>query len=179
MKRLKLFIPLFVFVALAILFWFGLRGDPTDLPSALIGKVMPDFEMQTVQPPQRTVTAADMKGHDFALINVWATWCAPCRQEHPFLVSLAEQGVPIFGVNTQDQLDLAQQWLEERGDPYVFSVFDDNGKLSLDLGVYGYPETFLIDSRGTVLKRKKYILSPQVWENEFLPLIAQIPDDNE
>jgi len=174
MKRLKLFIPLFIFAVLSLLFWKGLQMDPTELPSALIGRPVPDFQMSTVTEPQRLVSREDLKGHDYALINVWATWCGPCRIEHPFLVQLAEQGIPIFGVNARDELDLAQQWLSERGDPYRFSIFDPEGKLGLDMGVYGYPETFLIDANGTVLQRKTSVLDERVWREDFLPIIEKL-----
>lgn len=174
MKRLKLFIPLIIFAALAVLFWQGLRMDPSDLPSALIGRPVPQFQLATVKEPQQMVDQEDLRGHKFALINVWATWCGPCRQEHPFLVELAEQGVPIFGVNAKDELDLAREWLDQRGDPYEFSIFDPEGKLALDMGVYGYPETFLIDENGTVLQRKTSVLDQRVWQEHFLPIIEKL-----
>lgn len=174
MKRLKLFIPLIIFAGLSLLFWRGLDLDPTEIPSALIGRSVPEFNMPTVLEPERYVTQEDLKGHDFALINVWGTWCGPCRQEHPFLVELKNRGVPIFGVNARDDLAAAQEWLQEKGDPYVFSVFDPNGQVDLNLGVYGYPETFLIDRNGTVLFRKVSVLSQEVWERDFLPIINEM-----
>ncbi|MCW8193540.1 DsbE family thiol:disulfide interchange protein [Proteobacteria bacterium 005FR1] len=174
MKRLKLFIPLVIFAGLAVLFWHGLKMDPTELPSALIGRQVPAFQLGTVKEPEQIVTRDDLKGHKFALINVWATWCGPCRQEHPFLVKLAEQGIPIFGVNAKDELDLAREWLDERGDPYQFSIFDPEGKLALDMGVYGYPETFLVDENGTVLQRKTSVLDERVWQQDFLPIIEKL-----
>jgi cytochrome c biogenesis protein CcmG, thiol:disulfide interchange protein DsbE len=174
MKRLKLFIPLIIFAALGILFWQGLKMDPTELPSALVGRPVPRFQLPTVKEPQRLVTQEDLKGNKYALINVWATWCGPCRQEHPFLLELANKGIPIFGVNARDELVLAQEWLDERGDPYRFSIFDQEGKLGLDLGVYGYPETFLIDANGTVLQRKTSVLSDRVWREDFLPIIEKL-----
>ncbi|MEX1032528.1 MAG: DsbE family thiol:disulfide interchange protein [Cellvibrionaceae bacterium] len=174
MKRWKLFIPLIIFAALSILFWRALDNDPSELDSALVGRPVPEFQMSTVKEPQRLVTQEELKGHDFALINVWATWCGPCRVEHPYLVKLADQGIPIFGVNANDQLSLAREWLDERGDPYTFSVFDPEGKLALDLGTYGYPETFLIDKNGTVLLRKTSVLDERVWLNDFQPIIDQL-----
>lgn len=174
MKRLKLFIPLIIFAALAALFYPALKRDPSELTSALVGRSVPDFQLRTVKEPQDLVSQDDIKGHHFALINVWATWCAPCRQEHPFLVELADKRVPIFGVNGQDQLEPAREWLDERGDPYHFSIFDPDGKLVLDLGVYGYPETFLIDKDGTILLRKAGVLSDRVWREDFVPLIETL-----
>lgn len=174
MRRLKLFIPLIIFAALSVLFWQGLKRDPSELSSALVGRSVPDFQLPRVKEPQDLVTQADLKGHNFALVNVWATWCAPCRQEHPFLVELADKGVPIFGVNGQDQLHLAREWLDERGDPYHFSIFDPDGQLVLDMGVYGYPETFLIDENATVLLRKAGVLSDRVWQDDFLPVIEKL-----
>ncbi|GAB1259947.1 DsbE family thiol:disulfide interchange protein [Aurantivibrio plasticivorans] len=171
MKRLKLFIPLIIFVLLAILFTLGLGIDPHKMPSALVGRPVPNFSLSTVQDKTRIVDQEQLKGHGFALINIWATWCGPCRQEHPFLVKLANNGFPIFGVNAKDELELAQQWLKERGDPYKFSAFDPEGRLGLDLGVYGYPETFLINSEGQVLHRFAGVLTEKVWQRDFIPLI--------
>ncbi|MGI1677985.1 MAG: DsbE family thiol:disulfide interchange protein [Cellvibrionaceae bacterium] len=171
MSRLKLFIPLIVFVALAFMFFKALKIDPTELPSVLIGRSVPDFTLSTVKDTDRQVTVTDLKGHGFSLINIWATWCGPCRQEHPFLIDLSKEGISIFGVNSQDDLKLARRWLDERGDPYVFSAFDSEGRLGLDLGVYGYPETFLIDDNGMVLYRHTGVLSKKSWDEKFLPLI--------
>ncbi len=171
MNRLKLFIPLFVFIALAVLFFKALKIDPGELPSVLIGKPVPAFSLSTVADAEKKVTEADLKGYGYSLINIWATWCGPCRQEHPFLIDLKKEGVSIFGVNSQDDLKLAQRWLKDRGDPYEFSAFDSEGRLGLDLGVYGYPETFLIDNNGTVLYRHTGVLSRLDWDSRFLPLM--------
>lgn len=175
MKRLKLFIPLAIFVVLAVVFALALKMDRRELPSALVGKTVPPFSLSTVKEPAKIITETDLKGERYALINVWATWCSPCRQEHPYLMKLAQRGVVIYGVNAKDDRELANQWLAQHGDPYQFSVFDVEGKLGLDLGVYGYPETFLIDKDGTILLRKISVMSEKMWQEDFKPLIDALP----
>ena len=175
MNRLKLFIPLVIFVVLAVVFAFALKMDRKELPSALIGKSVPPFALSTVKDGARTVTEVDVKGQRFALLNVWATWCQPCRQEHPYLMELAKRGVVIYGINAKDDRELAQKWLNQHGDPYRFSAFDSEGRLGLDLGVYGYPETFLIDKDGKILLRKISVMSEQMWQQDFLPIINALP----
>lgn len=171
MNRLKLFIPLIIFAGLSVLFFKALKVDPTELPSVLVGRTVPEFSLPTVKDTETLVTVKDLKGHGYSLINIWATWCGPCREEHPFLVDLAESGISVFGVNSQDDLKLARRWLDERGDPYVFSAFDSEGRLGLDLGVYGYPETFLIDDNGVVLHRHTGVLTRKNWQEKFIPLM--------
>lgn len=176
MKRLKLFIPLFIFIALALLFWYGLKLDPSHMPSALVGKPVPEFELPVLGKPGETATDEDLTAgdYDYALINVWATWCIPCRKELPYLTQLREQGVTIFGINSKDDPELALQMLERLGNPYQFSVRDTEGKLGLDMGVYGIPETFLIDSDGVIRHRQIAEITPQVWQDVFIPKIEAI-----
>lgn len=175
MKRLKLFVPLFIFAALALLFWYGLKLDPSHMPSALVGRPVPDFELPVLGKPGETATRADLKGdYDYALINVWATWCIPCRKELPYLTQLREQGVTIFGINSKDDPELAVEMLERLGNPYQFSVRDTEGKLGLDLGVYGIPETFLVDGDGIIHHRQIAEITPKTWEEVFLPKIDEL-----
>ncbi len=131
MSRLKLFLPLGIFVLLAVLFWRGLSLDPTAMPSALIDKPLPAFQLPTVNDAERIITQRDLQG-EVTLLNVWATWCVACRVEHPFLNQLAEQGVRIVGVNYKDDVAAAQQWLQEFADPYLYSVVDADGRLDIE-----------------------------------------------
>lgn len=167
-------LPVLVFGALLALFVVALnRGDPSLVPSPLIGKAAPAFAMPVLGDPVRTLTDGDLRG-DISLLNVWATWCAGCRQEHPFLMELARTaGVRIFGLNWKDDDALARQWLQQLGDPYTAVGVDKDGRVAIDWGVYGAPETFLIDAAGKVLYKHIAPLTPEVWEQEFLPRIRQ------
>jgi len=163
MNRLLLFIPVVVFALMGIVFWIGLGiEDKTSLPSPLIGQPFPEFELGVVE-DGRTLTTKDLKGQP-ALVNVWATWCPTCKAEHAFLNELAEQGVRIVGINYKDDDAKARDWLSLYGNPYEYNLADPAGKLGLELGVYGAPETFLVDSQGII--RGKHIgdLNPRVWE---------------
>jgi len=177
-QRLFLFIPLLVFVVLAIFFWRGLSLDPNAMPSALLNKPVPVFELPVLPAPENPsglVTANQelLKGR-VSLLNVWATWCATCRQEHEFLNTLKAQGIPIYGINYKDNNDDAQNWLAELHNPYVFSVIDADGRLGLNLGVFGAPETYIIDKQGVI--RYKHIgdVNAAVWENTIKPIFNSL-----
>jgi len=170
MTRLKLFIPLIVFLVLAALLWRGLSLDPNYMPSALESKPLPTFSMQTLAGEQ--VSDADLRG-DYAIVNVWATWCPSCHVEHAYLNLLAKQGVIIFGINYKDDPQAARDWLTQRGDPYRFNIVDQEGQLGLDMGVTGAPETYLLSPDGTVLLRHQGPLDARVWAREFEPLIQR------
>jgi len=166
-------VPVVVFAAIGVLFYKGLGLNPTYIPSPLLGKPAPVYELPTLRDPQTTTGTKDLLGQ-VSLVNVWATWCPGCRQEHPFLVELARQDiVPIYGVNWRDDRRAALQWLESLGDPYVASAFDTDGGVAIDWGVYGAPETFLVGPDGTVLYKHIAPLTPAVWEREFLPRIIE------
>jgi len=162
-------LPLLVFLGLAVLFWTQLGHDPTALPSARLGKPLPAFQLSTLDDPMHVVTQNDLKGK-VQLLNVWATWCMTCQAEHPILKQLADAGVPIVGVNYKDYRSAALQFLSNNGNPYRLTIFDDAGSFGLDLGVYGAPETYLIDQQGRVRYRYVGALDPQVWDSEFKPL---------
>ena len=149
MKRLLMLLPLAIFLIVAVFLYRGLFLDPTELPSALIGKPLPSFSLPSVEDSQRLITAEDIKGKP-ALVNVWATWCVACKVEHPVLNQLAKQGVTIYGVNYKDDNAAAQKWLREFHDPYQLNISDAQGSLGLDLGVYGAPETFIVDKQGII-----------------------------
>lgn len=177
-QRLFLFIPLLVFVVLAIFFWRGLSLDPNAMPSALLNKPVPVFELPVLPAPENPsglVTANQelLKGR-VSLLNVWATWCVTCRQEHEFLNTLKAQGIPIYGINYKDNNEDAQNWLAELHNPYVFSVIDADGRLGLNLGVFGAPETYIVDKQGVI--RYKHIgdVNAAVWENTIKPIFNSL-----
>ncbi len=168
-RRLILFIPLILALVLGIFLWQGLKLDPRELPSALIGKPFPAFTLNTVKDEQAQVTEKALKGQ-VSLVNVWATWCVSCRQEHPELVRIArETGIPIFGLDYKDVRSEAINWLDEYMDPYQFSLFDADGRLGLDLGVYGAPETYILDKDGIIRYRFVGVIDRNIWLNELLP----------
>ena len=167
-------LPLGLFILVVALFGVGLTRDPKLVPSPLIGKPAPDFRLDLLATPARALGIDDLRGQVF-LLNVWASWCVACGTEHPLLVELAKSGtVDIIGLNYKDERSDALEWLSQRGDPYRLSLHDPAGDFGLDLGVYGVPETFVIDAEGII--RYKHIgpISPDVLERELLPLVAQL-----
>lgn len=162
-------LPLIGVVALLVFLVMGLRhGDPRALPSPFIGKPAPQFELPTLKMPEVTIGTHTMAG-DYALVNVWATWCVMCRVEHPFLLELAaNKAIPIYGINWRDSRPDAIRWLDDLGDPYIASAFDEDGRVGIDWGVYAAPETFLVDPEGTVIYKHLGPLDPEVWEREFV-----------
>ena len=165
MGRLRLFVPLFAFALLAVLLFRGLSLDPTALPSALLDKPFPAFALPTLRSDTPRSQDDIIKGP--ALVNVWATWCYSCRVEHPFLVELAERGIPIVGLNYKDEPAKARQWLIDLGNPYSDNISDTEGTLGLDLGVYGAPETYVVDASGNVRYRHVGVLDSAVWDSEL------------
>jgi cytochrome c biogenesis protein CcmG/thiol:disulfide interchange protein DsbE len=166
-------IPVVMLSVLAAFFFQGLKLNPGYVPSPLIGKPAPVFSLPSLKDPARMVGSEDFKGQ-VALLNVWATWCVGCRQEHAFLVELARSSdIPIYGLNWKDDRSGALDWLARLGDPYVMSAFDADGDVAIDWGVYGAPETFLIGRDGTVLHKHIAPLTPDVWRRDFLPRISE------
>ncbi len=165
-------LPLVAVITLILFLVVGLtRGDPRALPSPFIGKPAPEFDLPMLKDPEQTVGSSDMAG-GVALVNVWATWCAGCRQEHPFLLELEKAGaIPIYGINWRDTRPEAVRWIQQLGDPYVASGFDGTGRVGIDWGVYGAPETFLVSTDGVVLHKHLGPLNRAAWEKDFLPLI--------
>lgn len=178
MQRLKLFIPLIIFVVLAVFFFVVQKqiGDgeynPQELPSALLEKPLPVFELPDVQ--SGAIITNDVIKNKIALVNVWATWCPSCVYEHNYLVKLAEEGVVILGVDYKDEPAKAQQWLRDKGNPYIAVLDDRAGKLGLDLGVTGAPETYLVDQKGLVRLRYQGPLDQRVWDEHFKPLLDEL-----
>ena len=163
-------------VFLPVLF-YGLRTDPSKLPSQYIGKPAPQFDLPTLADPQQRFSNEDLKGQ-VSLLNIWATWCGGCRTEHGFLMKLAESNtIPIYAIDWRDRREAALEWLQQLGDPYVVSGFDEDGRVGIDWGVYGAPETFLIDANGNVIYRFTGPLSQSAWDQEFVPRIAELSHD--
>ena len=170
----KFAVPLIIFAALGLLLAYGLNLDPRKIPSPLIGKSLPAFSLPTVADPARKVGRDDMLGRVY-LLNVWASWCVACRQEHPFLNELARNKVvPIIGLNYKDKREDALGWLRSLGNPYELSLSDTDGRLGIDLGVYGVPETFVIDKQGVIRYKQIGPITPEAWEKELLPRIREI-----
>lgn len=165
-QRIKLFIPLAVFAVLGILFWQGLKLDPTVMPSALLDKSVPEFSLPSLEDANKPVTGEIFKGQ-VSLMNVWATWCPTCYAEHAYLVQLAEQGIPIIGVNYKDDVAAARRWLKELHNPYVINILDEDGRFGIDLGVYGAPETYVVDEQGIIRYKHVGVVDQQVWDNHL------------
>lgn len=170
MHRIFLFIPLVIFAGLAILFWRGLSLDPNEMPSALIDRPLPDFSLPNLAQPEQTLSKSDLTGKPI-LLNVWATWCVACRVEHPFLLKLAEQGVPIYGLNYKDDSEAARKWLVDLEDPYVANIVDADGRLGIDLGVFGAPETYVVDAQGIIRHKHVGVLDEKVWAEQIAPIL--------
>ena len=167
-------IPLGLFLLLVILLAIGLRRDPNELPSALINKPAPTFRLPQLNDPAKTFSAEDMRGKVW-LLNVWASWCIGCREEHEWLLEYSKSGVvPIYGLNYKDKTNDALGWLRELGDPYVLSAVDADGRVAIDYGVYGAPETYLIDQNGTIRFKQVGPLMPEIWEQKVLPLVQEL-----
>ena len=167
-------VPSVVFLLLVVVLGIGLTKDPRRLPSPYIGKPAPAFELPSLTDSGQLVGSASYAGQ-VSLLNVWATWCPGCRQEHGFLLELAEEGtVPIYGLNWRDKRPDALRWLEALGDPYVDSAFDEDGRVGIDWGVYGAPETFLIDQDGVVVHKHIAPLTREIWDRDFVPLIDEL-----
>ncbi|MFM2446614.1 MAG: hypothetical protein RI936_1061 [Pseudomonadota bacterium] len=166
--------PLAVFLVLAGFLYVGLGLNPREVPSPLVDKPAPAFELAKLAQPDQTFSRDDMKGKVW-MLNVWASWCTACREEHPLLVDIARQGtVPIVGLNYKDKPEAAKQWLAQWGDPYKLSVQDPVGRTGIEYGVYGVPETFVIDKNGVIRFKQIGPITPKVWQEKMLPLIRQL-----
>jgi cytochrome c biogenesis protein CcmG/thiol:disulfide interchange protein DsbE len=167
-------VPLGIFLVLVAFLYRGLSLDPKLVPSPLVGKPMPAFTLTRLQDPNTSISDTDIKGK-VALLNIWATWCVSCRAEHETLLELAKTGkVDIYGLNYKDERAAAQQWLRQLGNPYVANAFDDTGRVGIDWGVYGAPETFVIDRQGIIRHKHVGPLTADVVNEEILPLVAEL-----
>lgn len=172
----RFILPLVGVVILVAFFYVGLDGtrDPSALPSQFVGKPAPQFDLPAVIDPNQRVSNDDLQGR-ISLVNVWATWCVGCRAEHEFLNQLSQRGeIPIYGINWRDNRATALDWLARLGNPYEKSGFDEDGRVGIDWGVYGAPETFLINANGNVVYRFTGPLSSEMWEENFVPLIEEL-----
>ena len=171
---MKRFLPVIIFLLLAVLLGVGLRLDPKKVPSPLIGKAAPAFELPLLKRPESMINSDTFKGK-VSLFNVWATWCISCRAEHEVLTAIANTGkVDIYGLNYKDERAAAKKWLQVYGDPYVVSAFDADGRVGIDWGVYGTPETFVIDQQGIIRHKVIGPVTTEIWQEELLPLITKL-----
>jgi cytochrome c biogenesis protein CcmG/thiol:disulfide interchange protein DsbE len=174
----SLLIPLFVFIILVITLGVGFSlKDPHILPSELIDRPFPDFVAAELHEPDRKVTREDLKG-EVSLVNVWATWCPNCVIEHPELLRISkEEGIPLYGVNYNDDVQKAQAWLRRYENPFEFIIVDDDGKLGIDLGVYGAPETFIVDAAGVIQYKHVGPVSRYIFDTKMKPVIEQLKNE--
>ena len=172
--RLLLVVPSLAFAAIAVVFYFGLTRDPSVVPSALISKPVPEFSLAPVKGRTLGLSSADLKG-EVSLVNVFASWCTACRYEHPIFMRLKQDGVvPIHGLNYKDKPDDAARWLDTLGDPYTRTGADLDGRVSIDWGVYGVPETYVVGRDGRIAYKQVGPVTTEVLDETILPLIERL-----
>jgi cytochrome c biogenesis protein CcmG, thiol:disulfide interchange protein DsbE len=172
--RLKFAIPLALFFLLVAFFAVGLFRDPREVPSPFIGRAAPAFKLEQLHQSQLVFTPEEMRGKVW-LLNVWASWCVACQVEHPLLVQMSKQKlVPIVGLNYKDRRDDGLKWLARHGDPYVLSAYDNDGRVGIDYGVYGVPETFVIDKQGVIRYKQIGPITPDALEKKIKPLLKEL-----
>ena len=171
---MRYLIPLFAFIVLAAFLLVGLTLNPRQVPSPLIDKPAPVFQLNHLHEPDKVMASGDNLGKVW-LLNVWASWCVACRDEHPLLVQLANSGiVPIYGLNYKDESTTAMQWLKRYGDPYTISIVDLDGKVGIDYGVYGVPETYVIDKKGIIRHKQIGPVTVDSLQKTIIPLIIEL-----
>ncbi len=174
MKYLRFLIPLIVFAGLVYFLGAGLSLDPREVPSPLIGKPAPAFALTQLDAPEKTIKRDDMLGKVW-LLNVWASWCVACREEHPLLVEFSRKKlVPIYGLNYKDDRAAGMKWLANFGNPYEASLSDRDGKVGIDYGVYGVPETFVIDKQGVIRYKQIGPVTEEALRTKIEPLVRQL-----
>lgn len=167
-------IPLLIFLLIASVLGVGLTLNPREVPSPLIGKPAPEFTAPTLYEPERTISRADLLG-DVVAVNVFASWCVACRDEHPYIMALAQHyDVPVYGLNYKDTRQAATEWLAQMGNGYAGIIYDPAGKVGLDWGVYGVPETFILDRRGVIRYKRIGAIDARLLKDEILPLVRQL-----
>src|SRR5205085_1685907 len=172
--RVKAAVPVIIFALLVVFLGLGLRRDPHLLPSPLINSVAPAFELARLDEPDRTFSPSVLRGKVW-LLNTWASWCVSCRQEHPLLLALANSGVvPIYGLDYKDNRSAALDWLQTMGNPYVINVQDADGRVGIDYGVYGVPETYVIDKEGFIRYKQVGPLTIDALEKIILPMLRNL-----
>ncbi len=174
-RRLPYILPLAIFAAIAVYFWFGLGRDPNAIPSVLIGQPVPAFTLAPLPGAETGLSSADLRGQ-VSLVNVFGSWCVACQAEHPFLMTLArEENVAIFGIDWREKRpEAGTEWLARYGNPYRLVGADPESKAAIALGVSGAPETFVIDRDGIVRHRQVGPITPEIWENELRPLVRSL-----
>ncbi len=171
---MRFMLPLVAFLVMAIFLFAGLSLNPRQVPSPLIDKPAPEFTMQQLHNPEMKLASKDNLGKVW-LLNVWASWCVACRDEHPLLVQVANAGiVPVYGLNYKDERDTAIQWLRQFGDPYTVSVVDPEGRVGIDYGVYGVPETYVIDKQGIIRHKQIGPVTVKSLQETILPLVKEL-----
>lgn len=173
MKRLLFLLPVLLFGGMAMLFALGLTRDPRAIPSQLIDRPLPPFALIGTRPGEPGFANTEFRGEP-RLLNIFASWCISCRVEHPFLMQLKERGVPIYGLAWKDKPEDSAKWLAEYGDPYRMTASDAPGRVGIDLGVTGAPETFVIDGQGRVRYKHVGPITPELWEDTIQPMLAQL-----
>jgi cytochrome c biogenesis protein CcmG/thiol:disulfide interchange protein DsbE len=167
-------IPLAIFIVLVVFLAIGLGHDPHEVPSPLINKPAPAFQLRQLQDPTKTFSAQEMRGKVW-LLNVWSSWCVSCREEHPVLLEFSRSGdVPLYGLDYKDKPEDALGWLRDYGNPYVLSAMDTDGRVGIDYGVYGVPETYLIDRDGVIRFKQVGPLTPEILQKTVLPLVKDL-----
>ena len=170
----RFLLPLGIFIVLVVFLAIGLNRDPREVPSPLINKPAPAFDLPQLHRPEARFAPKDLQGKVW-LLNVWASWCVSCRQEHPLLVELAKSGlVPIYGLNYKDKQEDALRWLKQFGDPYALSIVDAEGRVGIDYGVYGVPETYVIDKAGVIRFKQIGPVTQEALEKTILPLVREL-----
>ncbi len=171
---MRFILPLVIFLVLAAFLYVGLGLNPREVPSPLINKPAPAFSLPQLKDPTKQFSPEEMKGKVW-LLNVWSSWCVSCREEHPILMSLARQNVvPIYGLDYKDKKEDAEMWLRNGGDPYTLSVMDRDGRIGIDYGVYGVPETYVIDKQGVIRYKEIGPVTSQNLSEKILPLVAEL-----
>jgi len=170
-KKFVALVPLLFFIAMALLLYSGLGKDPTKLDSQLVGKPIPEFSKPDLLQPERILTQNDIKGP--ALINVFGSWCPSCYQEHPYLMQMAAQKlIRLYGLNYKDTRQAGLKYIQDQGNPYDAIIHDENGRLGIEFGVYGAPETFVINAENRVVYRHVGVVTPSVWEQILKPKLS-------
>lgn len=177
MKNLKLWLPVAGFLILAVMMWRGLYLDSRTLPSVLLDRPLPEFQLRALETGDRLLTAQDLPDEPF-ILNIWGSYCLPCLQENPIFMAAREQDIiPIIGVNYKDSDDAALEWLDDNGNPFTLSIVDDTGRYGIDLGVYGAPETFIVDENGVIRFKHIGVIDYQIWDDEIMPVIASLQNE--
>lgn len=165
--------PLILALGLGAILYTAIGKDPSKLETARLNDKLPPFSLPALKDPNKRLDQSMLEG-EVRLLNVWATWCPACRAEHPYLIDLARQGFSVVGLNYKDERAAALNWLRQLGDPYAFNIYDPEGKLGFDLGVYGAPETYIIDQHGKVRHRHVGEINARVWQSDLLPIVQSL-----